>query len=57
MKYKIISYDIFNLVENIFNRKIFNDHYEIFDDLGTFFKYDICEYINNFIEINPRDNY
>jgi hypothetical protein len=55
MKFKIISYDIFNLFENIFNRKIHNDDDDkIFDDLGTFFKYDICDYTNDFIEINPR---
>jgi hypothetical protein len=54
MKFKKISYDFTNLLEIIFNRKIHNDHYEVFDDLDTFFKYDICEYINNYEEILPN---
>jgi hypothetical protein len=54
MKDKLISDDILNLFEIIFNRKIHNDHYEVFDDLGTFFKYDICEYINDYEEILPN---
>lgn len=54
MKDNLISDDINNLLENIFNRKIHNDHYEVFDDLDTFFKHDICEYINDYEEILPN---
>jgi hypothetical protein len=55
MKDNLISDDITNLLEIIFNCKIHNDYYEVFDDLDTFFKYDICEFINDYEEISPRD--
>lgn len=55
MKNNLISHDISLLLEEeIFDNKIIDDFYDEFSDLNDIFKYDICEYLNNFIEINPR---
>lgn len=56
MKKDKISYEIFNLLEDYFEKKILNKYGFIEDliDLSIFFKYDICENLNDFNEINPR---